>query len=158
MGAIQHEHDTCALAANPPFTNPVTRVTPCRPSLIYANLDTCAFSTTATPRPPSTPQEPDSEGVPDEQLATTAWTNYRQRNDSHIVDHFQGLYKSTLVCPQCSYSSMKFDPFMYLSLPLPESKVKQLCAILLHADGAAPPREYGLEVPQSGGFGVMLRR
>jgi hypothetical protein len=95
-------------------------------------------------------QEPDSEGVPDEQLATTAWTNYRQRNDSHIVDHFQGLYKSTLVCPQCSYSSMKFDPFMYLSLPLPESKVKQLCAILLHADGAAPPREYGLEVSQSG--------
>ena len=45
---------------------------------------------------------------------------------------------------------MKFDPFMYLSLPLPESKVKQLCAILLHADGAAPPREYGLEVSQSG--------
>ena len=34
----------------------------------------------------------------------------------------QGLYKSTLVCPQCSYSSVKFDPFMYLSLPLPESK------------------------------------
>lgn len=95
-------------------------------------------------------QEPDTEGVPDEQLATTAWTNYRLRNDSHIVDHFQGLYKSTLVCPQCKYSSIKFDPFMYLSLPLPESRVKQLTAILLHADGAAAPREYGLEVPQSG--------
>jgi hypothetical protein len=39
---------------------------------------------------------------------------------------------------------------MYLSLPLPESKVRQLTAILLHADGAAPPREYGLEVPQTG--------
>jgi hypothetical protein len=89
--------------------------------------------------------------VPDEQLASIAWDNYRKRNDSHIVDHFQGLYKSTLVCPQCSYSSVKFDPFMYLSLPLPESKVKQLTAILLHADGSAPPREYGLEVPQSGG-------
>lgn len=62
----------------------------------------------------------------------------------------QGLYKSTLVCPQCGYSSVKFDPFMYLSLPLPESKVRQLTAILLHADGAAPPREYGLEVPQTG--------
>jgi hypothetical protein len=62
----------------------------------------------------------------------------------------QGLYKSTLVCPQCSYSSVKFDPFMYLSLPLPESKVRQLTVILLHADGAAPPREYGLEVPQTG--------
>jgi hypothetical protein len=88
--------------------------------------------------------------VPDEQLAAAAWDNYRKRNDSHIVDHFQGLYKSTLVCPSCAYSSVKFDPFMYLSLPLPESKVKQLTAILLHADGAAPPKEYGLEVSQSG--------
>jgi ubiquitin C-terminal hydrolase len=88
--------------------------------------------------------------VPDEQLAATAWDNYRKRNDSHIVDHFQGLYKSTLVCPGCAYSSVKFDPFMYLSLPLPESRVKQLTAILLHADGAAPPKEYGLEVSQSG--------
>lgn len=95
-------------------------------------------------------EEPDSEGVPDAQLAATAWTNHRLRNDSAIVDHFQGLYKSTLVCPDCGYSSVKFDPFMYLSLPLPESRVKALTAILLHADGAAPPREYGLEVPQSG--------
>lgn len=38
----------------------------------------------------------------------------------------QGLYKSTLVCPQCIYSSVKFDPFMYLSLPLPESRVRQV--------------------------------
>lgn len=52
--------------------------------------------------------------MPDAQLAATAWTNYRLRNDSAIVDHFQGLYKSTLVCPACSYSSVKFDPFMYL--------------------------------------------
>jgi hypothetical protein len=95
-------------------------------------------------------QESDSDGVRDDELARRAWDNYRLRNDSHIVDHFQGLYKSTLVCPQCSYSSIKFDPFMYLSLPLPESKVRQLTAILLHADGAAPPREYGLEVPQTG--------
>ncbi|WIA28861.1 hypothetical protein OEZ86_011387 [Tetradesmus obliquus] len=95
-------------------------------------------------------EETDSEGVPDDELARRAWDNYRLRNDSHIVDHFQGLYKSTLVCPQCGYSSVKFDPFMYLSLPLPESKVRQLTAILLHADGAAPPREYGLEVPQTG--------
>eukprot|EP00879_Flechtneria_rotunda_P018400 GHRR01019301.1.p1 GENE.GHRR01019301.1~~GHRR01019301.1.p1 ORF type:complete len:366 (+),score=128.13 GHRR01019301.1:849-1946(+) len=95
-------------------------------------------------------EEGDNEGVPDIQLAATAWQNYRRRNDSHIVDHFQGLYKSTLVCPQCSYSSVKFDPFMYLSLPLPESRVRQLTAILLHADGAAPPREYGLQVPQTG--------
>ena len=33
--------------------------------------------------------------------------------------HFQGQYKSTLVCPICEKVSVTFDPFMYLSLPLP---------------------------------------
>lgn len=34
---------------------------------------------------------------------------------------FQGQYKSVLTCPEasCGRVSMTFDPFMYLSLPLP---------------------------------------
>lgn len=67
--------------------------------------------------------EPDSDGRPDTELAAAAWAAYRARNDSVIVDHFQGMYKSTLVCPRCDRSSVKFDPFMYLSLPLPHAKV-----------------------------------
>ena len=62
----------------------------------------------------------------------------------------QGLYKSTLVCPQCAYSSTKFDPFMYLTVPLPESRVRRVLAILVSMDGARPPVEYGLEVPHAG--------
>ena len=62
----------------------------------------------------------------------------------------QGLYKSTLVCPKCSYTSRKFDPFMYLSLPLPESRVRQMLVILLRMDGTGAPVEYGIEVPQTG--------
>ncbi len=34
-------------------------------------------------------QEKDSAGRSDEQLAAEAWSNYRARNDSAIVDHFQ---------------------------------------------------------------------
>jgi hypothetical protein len=34
-------------------------------------------------------QESESEGRPDTELAAEAWANYRRRNDSHIVDHFQ---------------------------------------------------------------------
>eukprot|EP00983_Pelagomonas_calceolata_P086007 1156671-Pelagomonas_calceolata.AAC.9 len=33
--------------------------------------------------------EKDSNNRPDEELAAEAWHNYRQRNDSFIVDHFQ---------------------------------------------------------------------
>lgn len=45
---------------------------------------------------------------------------------------------------------MPADPFMYLSLPLPESRVRCLTVILVHADGSRPPTEYGVEVPHSG--------
>jgi ubiquitin carboxyl-terminal hydrolase 4/11 len=65
---------------------------------------------------------PDWNGGDDQALvrhAITAWEGYKKRNDSVIVDLFQGQYKSTLVCPECSKVSITFDPFMYLTLPLP---------------------------------------
>jgi len=35
------------------------------------------------------------------QLARKSWEGYMMRNDSVIVDLFQGQYQSTLVCPEC---------------------------------------------------------
>jgi len=35
------------------------------------------------------------------QLAQKSWDGYLLRNDSVIVDLFQGQYQSTLVCPEC---------------------------------------------------------
>ena len=44
----------------------------------------------------------DSQDREDEEIAKEAWENYKQRNDSVILDIFHGLLKSTLVCPQCN--------------------------------------------------------
>lgn len=52
-------------------------------------------------------------------LASICWDLYKKRNDSIIVDLFQGQFKSTVNCPQCDKVSITFDPFMYLTLPLP---------------------------------------
>lgn len=76
-------------------------------------------------------EEKDSDDRPDKEVAAEAWENYKARNDSVIVDHFQGLYKSTLRCPQCDKTSVKFDPFMYLSLPLPTRPVMRTVYILV---------------------------
>lgn len=35
-------------------------------------------------------------------VAEEAWQRHKMRNDSFIVDLFQGQYKSKLVCPMCS--------------------------------------------------------
>ncbi|GJJ11282.1 hypothetical protein Clacol_005514 [Clathrus columnatus] len=70
-------------------------------------------------------ENPDWEGGGDKELvelARRSWEGYISRNDSAIVDLFQGQYKSTLVCPECHKVSITFDPFMYLTLPLPVKK------------------------------------
>ena len=59
-------------------------------------------------------------------VAKEAWENYKLRNDSVIVDIFHGLLKSTVQCPECDKISVTFDPFCYLSLPLPVKKERQL--------------------------------
>ncbi|XP_041080719.1 ubiquitin carboxyl-terminal hydrolase 19-like isoform X2 [Polyodon spathula] len=64
----------------------------------------------------------DSDGRPDEVVAEEAWQRHKMRNDSFIVDLFQGQYKSKLVCPICSKVSITFDPFLYLPVPLPQKQ------------------------------------
>ena len=91
----------------------------------------------------------EADGREDEVVAAEFWENHKRRNDSIIVDLFQGTncyisniiwtrtvrlsllyigqFKSTLVCPDCAKVSITFDPFMYLSLPLPGLLTKTVC-------------------------------
>ena len=39
----------------------------------------------------------------------------------------------TLVCPRCRHMSRKFDPFMYLSLPLPTTKTRTFSVVGAYA-------------------------
>lgn len=53
-----------------------------------------------------------------------AWETYLKRNRSIIVDLFQGQLRSKVVCPVCTNVSTTFDPYMFLSVPLPAEKEK----------------------------------
>lgn len=75
----------------------------------------------------------DVERRPDEVVAEESWSNYKKRNDSIVVDTFHAMLKSTLVCPGCQLVSVTFDPFCYLSLPLPVKREKQVNLIFLPA-------------------------
>lgn len=52
-------------------------------------------------------------------MADKCWEIYQARNDSVITDLFAGMYKSTVVCPDCNKVSIIFDPFNNLTLQLP---------------------------------------
>lgn len=92
----------------------------------------------------------DADGRPDEEYADECWKNHKARNDSIIVDTCQGQYKSTLVCPVCSKISVTFDPFMYLTLPIPSSVNRTMTVMVFYGDGNGLPMPYTVTVPKHG--------
>lgn len=44
---------------------------------------------------------PDFDDMTDEEIAKTSWDYHKARNDSIIVDLFQGQFKSRLTCNVC---------------------------------------------------------
>ena len=46
-------------------------------------------------------ENPEVENSPQEEVAAEAWSRHKKRNDSIIVDYFQGQLRSTLICPKC---------------------------------------------------------
>ncbi|KAF5734940.1 Ubiquitin carboxyl-terminal hydrolase 10 [Tripterygium wilfordii] len=92
----------------------------------------------------------DSDGRFDEEVADECWRNHKARNDSVIVDVCQGQYKSTLVCPVCKKISITFDPFMYLSLPLPSTLMRMMTVTVFCGDGSGLPMPYTVTVPKHG--------
>lgn len=82
-------------------------------------------------------------------MAEEAWENHIKRNDSIIVDIFHGLFKSTLVCPVCAKVSVTFDPFCYLTLPLPMKKERTLEVYLVRLDPLAKPTQVTSNVRES---------
>jgi len=76
-------------------------------------------------------EDKDCDGTNDEQDAIEAWKNYLRRNKSLIVDLFQGQFRNTCHCKMCQHKNIRFEPFMYLSLPISdECKTLEDCLSL----------------------------
>ncbi|CAN7045230.1 unnamed protein product [Brassica oleracea var. botrytis] len=92
----------------------------------------------------------DSDGRPDDEVAEEMWKYHKARNDSVIVDVCQGQYKSTLDCPDCGKISITFDPFMYLTLPLPTSRTRSMTVAVFYGDSDRLLTPYTVTVPKDG--------
>ncbi|GAA0183390.1 cysteine protease [Lithospermum erythrorhizon] len=92
----------------------------------------------------------DFDDRPDSEVAEEFWRYHKARNDSVIVDTCQGQYKSTLVCPVCEKISITFDPFMYLSLPLPSRATREMTVTVFYGDGSRLPMPYTVTVLKLG--------
>ncbi|KAK7261145.1 hypothetical protein RIF29_27449 [Crotalaria pallida] len=101
----------------------------------------------------------DGDGRPDEEVADEYWHNHLTRNDSIIVDVCQGQYKSTLLCPVCRKISATFDPFMYLSLPLPSTTMRSMTLTVISgsSNGMTQLLPYTVSIPKHGRFEDLTR-
>jgi len=73
---------------------------------------------------------PDHDGKrPDQEMSKLFWQAFLARNQSIVVDLMYGQLKSTVRCTACGNTSITFDP--YLSLPLPISRPSYFTAALV---------------------------
>ncbi|EEC09881.1 ubiquitin specific protease, putative [Ixodes scapularis] len=98
----------------------------------------------------------DSAGRPDDEVAREAWENHALRNRSVVVDLFHGQLQSTVTCKVCSHTSVRFDPFNFLSLPLPMESCVHVEVVVVRLDGSAPIR-YGLQLNPDERYATVKR-
>lgn len=60
--------------------------------------------------------------APPQVASALEWQRYRTRENSVIVDTFQGQLRSRLTCTVCGSVSTTYNTFMYLSLPIPAAR------------------------------------
>lgn len=100
--------------------------------------------------------EVDEDNLPDNEKAARQWERYRAQNRSLVVDIFEGQLRSQLTCCQCGCSSSTFEPFRYLSVPIPSNHVdRAVLRIVLFAlpfargDERPQLMRYSVAVPKS---------
>lgn len=79
-----------------------------------------------------------------------ALTNHTRCNDSFVLDLFQAQYRSSLKCPRCHQQSTTFDPFLCLSLPIPQRETRPIIVTTVFVNSSRVPLRIGVSVPLHG--------
>jgi len=95
-------------------------------------------------------EAPDSDGRPDKELADIWWSNHLKREMSIIVALFTGQYKSLLACRTCGYESARFEPFSFLTVPLPEDEQVSVQLVFYPLANTDERQKYTVRVKHDG--------
>jgi ubiquitin carboxyl-terminal hydrolase 4/11/15 len=82
----------------------------------------------------------------DELGAEAAWKRHKLANDSPIVDIFHGQLRTKLVCPDCGFASVVFDPYVSVTLPLPTERMVSVRYFFTPADPRRPRYQQKISV------------
>lgn len=80
-----------------------------------------------------------------ESVAAETLSNYMRCNASFVHDLFQAQFRSSLTCPRCQKQSNTFDPFLCVSVPVPQSQ-KQISLFVNVLYTSQQPRQVRIGV------------
>ena len=113
------------------------------------------------------------------QCAERFWNNYQKNNDSIITDLFSGLLKNDVICSECGFDNITFDPFNTLVLPfpdysfvkkrrapfidlqlfyIPKFSIKTNCRIMMHIKKDIPFKDMAPEINKIENFKYNLKK
>ena len=113
------------------------------------------------------------------ECAKRFWEIHIRRNDSIITDLFSGLLKSEVVCSQCRYNNITFDPFNTLTLAIPPRRymydkknihrdiiifyipkysIRESCEITIHVKKDTPFKDFPEEINKIKNFKYNLKK
>lgn len=115
-------------------------------------LDALHEDTNRVTKKPYIEKPEQGEDEPDDVAAEKAWKLHLQREDSHVLENFMGQVKSRLECcePGCNRVSTTFDPFMYLSVPIPGSTERTLKVTFVPLDPTKKAQMLHVKVSKTG--------
>ena len=73
-----------------------------------------------------------SFGRPDEVVAAETLANHVRCNNSFVHAVFQAQFRSSLTCPRCQRQSNTFDPFLCVSVPVPQNQRRAIYVTVLY--------------------------
>eukprot|EP00931_Biecheleriopsis_adriatica_P059602 TRINITY_DN35688_c0_g1_i2.p1 TRINITY_DN35688_c0_g1~~TRINITY_DN35688_c0_g1_i2.p1 ORF type:complete len:2117 (+),score=462.65 TRINITY_DN35688_c0_g1_i2:173-6523(+) len=124
-------------------------------SLPIASVQAVQPQNDTTPKDPAEKDEVDEDKLPDDEKAVLQWERHRARNRSLIVDVFEGQLRSQLKCCRCGHASSTFEPFRYLSIPIPSNHMDRCVLRVVYFPVPSSPGErpqltrYSVTVPKS---------
>ncbi|GLH04172.1 Ubiquitin carboxyl-terminal hydrolase nonstop [Gryllus bimaculatus] len=86
-------------------------------------------------------------GRPDEVVAAETLANHVRCNNSFVHAVFQAQFRSSLTCPRCQRQSNTFDPFLCMSVPVPQNQRRPVYVTVLYTSQQPRQVKLGLSLP-----------
>ncbi|XP_049853999.1 ubiquitin carboxyl-terminal hydrolase 31 isoform X1 [Schistocerca gregaria] len=88
-----------------------------------------------------------SFGRPDEVVAAETLENHIRCNNSFVHAVFQAQFRSSLTCPRCKRQSNTFDPFLCVSVPVPQNQTRPVYVTVLYTSQQPRQVKLGVSLP-----------